>query len=79
MLIPISILFIYSLLQLLERNVSQRLGCRPNGQGFQDIKCNPWLLGVDWDSMEMKEAQPPFTPDVSIVTCQVHVVFTPCS
>ena len=55
--------------QLLERNVSQRLGCRPKGQGFQDIKDSPWLLGVDWDSMETKEAQPPFVPDVSIAMC----------
>ncbi|OJA11154.1 hypothetical protein AZE42_02368 [Rhizopogon vesiculosus] len=49
---------------LLERNASQRLGCRPNGQGFQDIKNNPWLVGADWESMETKAARPPFVPDI---------------
>ncbi|KAG1747062.1 kinase-like domain-containing protein [Suillus paluster] len=49
---------------LLERNVSQRLGCRPKGQGFQDIKNHAWLLGVDWESIKTKEAQPPFVPDM---------------
>lgn len=70
--------YLFSVLQLLERNVSQRIGCRPNGQGFEDIKNNPWLLGVDWDSMESKETQPPFVPDVSVVICQFRVVFIPC-
>jgi serine/threonine kinase 32 len=65
-------------LQLLERNVSQRLGCRPNGQGFHDIKNSPWLQGVDWESMETKEAQPFFVPDVSIVIYEVCLVLTPC-
>jgi hypothetical protein len=56
-------------LQLLERNVSQRLGCRPHGQGFQDIQNHAWLQGVDWEVLDMKEVQPPFVPDVSIVQC----------
>lgn len=56
-------------LQLLERNVSQRLGCRPHGQGFQDIQKHAWLQGVDWEVLDTKEAQSPFVPDVSIVNC----------
>ncbi|KAG1875494.1 kinase-like domain-containing protein [Suillus subalutaceus] len=49
---------------LLERNVSQRLGCRPHGQGFQDIQNHAWLQGVDWEVLDMKEVQPPFVPDM---------------
>lgn len=49
---------------LLERHVSQRLGCRPHGQGFQDIQNHAWLQGVDWESIDKKEAQPPFVPDM---------------
>ncbi|KAN0093051.1 Protein kinase-like domain containing protein [Tylopilus felleus] len=48
---------------LLERNVSQRLGCKPRGAGFQEIKDHPWMSGVDWDNLNSKSAQPPFVPD----------------
>lgn len=55
--------------QLLERNASQRLGCRPHGQGFQDIQNHAWLQGTNWQSTDTKAAQPPFVPDVSIMNC----------
>ncbi|KAG6374315.1 kinase-like domain-containing protein [Boletus reticuloceps] len=48
---------------LLERTVSQRLGCKPRGAGFQDIKDHPWMSGVDWNLLSSKSAQPPFVPD----------------
>ncbi|KAH0833112.1 kinase-like domain-containing protein [Lanmaoa asiatica] len=48
---------------LLERNVSQRLGCKSGGAGFQDIKDHPWLSGVAWNHLGSKSAQPPFVPD----------------
>ncbi|KIJ66724.1 hypothetical protein HYDPIDRAFT_85953 [Hydnomerulius pinastri MD-312] len=48
---------------LIERTVSQRLGCKPGGAGFEDIKNHPWLSGVDWDNLNSKEAKPPFVPD----------------
>jgi serine/threonine kinase 32 len=51
--------------QLLDRNTTTRLGCRPNGQGMTDIRRHPWFKSIDWDSLEAKEIQPPFVPDVS--------------
>lgn len=63
-------------LQLLERNVSQRLGCKPGGAGFQDIKDHPWLSGVDWKHLSSKSAQAPFVPDVSALVANVVYLLT---
>jgi len=50
--------------QLIERNVSSRLGCRPSGKGIEDIHHHPWFASLDWDNLDAKEAQPPFVPDM---------------
>jgi len=47
----------------LDRSPSHRLGCKPNGQGIQDIRLHPWFSSIDWDKLELKESQPPFIPD----------------
>ncbi|KZT18115.1 kinase-like protein [Neolentinus lepideus HHB14362 ss-1] len=52
-----------ALSQLLERNSSRRLGCRP-GHGFDDVRNNPWFASIEWDRLEAKELQPPFVPDM---------------
>jgi serine/threonine kinase 32 len=49
---------------LLDRTPSHRLGCRPNGQGIIDIHQHPWFTSIDWDTLEAKESQPPFVPDM---------------
>ncbi|KAF5342359.1 hypothetical protein D9611_001757 [Ephemerocybe angulata] len=49
---------------LIERDPSQRLGCRPNGQGIEDIHNHPWFRSINWDEIESKEGQPPFVPDM---------------
>lgn len=64
-------------LQLIERNVSQRLGCKPGGAGFQDIKNHPWLSGVDWNHLTSKSAQSPFIPDVSTSLAIAVCLLTP--
>ncbi|KAF8987238.1 kinase-like domain-containing protein [Cyathus striatus] len=49
---------------LLERDTSKRIGCKPNGEGFQELRRNPWFENeIDWDTLENKEVTPPFTPD----------------
>ncbi|TFK75141.1 kinase-like protein [Pluteus cervinus] len=48
----------------IERDPHVRLGCRPNGQGFQDVKTHPWFSTINWDTLEAKESQPPFVPDM---------------
>ncbi|KAK7061122.1 hypothetical protein VNI00_000858 [Paramarasmius palmivorus] len=47
----------------LERDTSKRLGCAPNGEGFQEIKRHPWFKSIDWDTLDTKEQTPPFVPD----------------
>ena len=48
----------------LERDVTKRLGCKPDGEGMQDIRAHPWFSSLDWDKLENKELPPPFIPDV---------------
>lgn len=49
----------------LERDPNKRLGYRPGGGGFEDIKAHPWFAGIDWDALYHKQVVPPFEPDVS--------------
>ncbi|PPR00883.1 hypothetical protein CVT24_000368 [Panaeolus cyanescens] len=48
----------------IERDPTARLGCRPHGQGIEDIRQHAWFAGIDWDALENKECQPPFVPDM---------------
>lgn len=48
---------------LLERDTTKRFGCKPDGEGFQELKRHPWLKSIDWDTLESKEQTPPFVPD----------------
>ena len=50
--------------QLLERDPSKRIGCKPHGEGFRDVQRHPWFKGIDWDLLESKKQPPPFVPDV---------------
>ena len=54
---------------LLERDVTKRLGCSPNREGFQNIQVHPWFSLFDWAKLEDKELVPPFIPDVSPLSC----------
>ncbi|PKY44630.1 kinase-like protein [Rhizophagus irregularis] len=44
-----------------ERDITKRLGCGPNG--IEDIKRHPWFVGIEWDKLNTKLADPPFVPD----------------
>ncbi|KAF9489313.1 kinase-like protein [Pleurotus eryngii] len=48
---------------LLERDVTKRFGCKPNGEGFQEFSRHPWFKSIDWDTLESKEQISPFIPD----------------
>ena len=51
---------------MLERDVTKRFGCKPNGEGFQELRRHPWFKPIDWDTLETKEQTPPFIPDVGV-------------
>lgn len=59
--------------QFLERDPNRRLGYRPGGGGFQDVKNHPWFRGIDWVQLFNKESTPPFEPDVGpmLITTEV--------
>ncbi|THU99165.1 kinase-like protein [Dendrothele bispora CBS 962.96] len=48
---------------LLDRDTSKRFGCKPNGEGYQELRRHPWFKTIDWDTLESKEQIPPFVPD----------------
>lgn len=47
---------------LLNRDVSQRLGASP--ELFERLKAHSWFKCYDWEQLEAKQVDPPFTPDV---------------
>ncbi|KAF9442104.1 kinase-like protein [Macrolepiota fuliginosa MF-IS2] len=49
---------------LIDKDPNTRLGCRPTGFGFEDIRNHPWFSSIDWNALEAKECQPPFVPDM---------------
>ncbi|KAH9945005.1 kinase-like protein [Epithele typhae] len=49
---------------LLTRDSKQRLACRDRDLGIEDIRNHPWMACIDWDTLENKESQPPFVPDM---------------
>jgi len=53
----------FVLMGLLERDTTRRLGCKPNGEGFEELKKQAWFKNFDWDRLEDKELEPPFVPD----------------
>ncbi|EPQ56369.1 kinase-like protein [Gloeophyllum trabeum ATCC 11539] len=48
---------------LLTRDPAQRLGCKPHGEGFEELRRHPWFRNIDWETLESKQATPPFVPD----------------
>lgn len=54
--------------QFLERDPSRRLGCKPHGEGFAELRQHPWFQSTDWETLEDKTQTPPFVPDVSTLT-----------
>ncbi|KAF8507304.1 AGC/YANK protein kinase [Hysterangium stoloniferum] len=47
----------------LERDPARRLGCKPSGEGLEDIRRHPWFRTIDWDRLESKGLESPFKPD----------------
>eukprot|EP01095_Lingulamoeba_sp_RSL-Kostka_P018190 TRINITY_DN986_c0_g1_i1.p1 TRINITY_DN986_c0_g1~~TRINITY_DN986_c0_g1_i1.p1 ORF type:complete len:305 (+),score=91.56 TRINITY_DN986_c0_g1_i1:239-1153(+) len=50
--------------QLLDRNISTRLGCREGG--FEDIKNHPFFEGVNWEYVLETKYEPPFVPEKDV-------------
>ena len=49
---------------LLERDITKRLGCIPDEEDLQGIRGHPWFSSLDWDKLDSKQIQPSFIPDV---------------
>lgn len=45
----------------LKKDPSERLGCDPD-KGFAEIKSNEFFKGIDWEQLEKRQVQPPYTP-----------------
>jgi len=54
---------IAALTALLDRDPSRRMGCKPRGEGFEELKKHPWFRTIMWETLEEKEAVSPFIPD----------------
>jgi serine/threonine protein kinase len=68
-----------ALSQFLDRDTTRRLGCKPNGEGFEDICQHPWFAKIDWDTLDTKEQTSPFIPDVScplLLGCNIFLTIT---
>ncbi|KIY44126.1 kinase-like protein [Fistulina hepatica ATCC 64428] len=49
---------------LLDRDPSQRLGCKAKGRNLDDVKNHPFFRHIPWHTLETKKCQPPFVPDM---------------
>lgn len=47
---------------LLTRDITSRIGY--GDKNFQRLMSHPWFVGIPWDRLESKQAEPPFVPDV---------------
>jgi serine/threonine kinase 32 len=54
---------IQALVGFLDRDASRRLGCKPHGEGFAELKKHPWFQTIDWETLPDKTQTPPFVPD----------------
>ncbi|KAI0793954.1 kinase-like protein [Fomes fomentarius] len=54
---------IQALKGFLERDPTRRLACKPNGEGFDELRKHPWFSNIDWNTLETKQQTAPFIPD----------------
>ncbi|TFY83539.1 hypothetical protein EWM64_g482 [Hericium alpestre] len=52
---------------LLERNPRHRLACRTLSSSLDDIHNHPWFSHINWEKLEAKQLDSPFTPDLKKV------------
>jgi len=48
---------------LLQKVVSNRLGCSSGRHGVREVKIHPWFNTINWRRMEAGRISPPFEPD----------------
>jgi len=48
---------------LLQKSVSNRLGCSSGRHGVREVKIHPWFNSINWRRMEAGRISPPFEPD----------------
>ncbi|KAJ3881375.1 kinase-like domain-containing protein [Lentinula edodes] len=62
-IIPLSNHGLDMLKQLIERDITKRIGCRTIDQ-LDDFRDHPWFGSLEWDRLEAKELIAPFIPDL---------------
>lgn len=61
---------------LLTRDVTRRLGA--TDKGYRRFLGHAWFKDIQWDLLETKAADPPFTPDVSLSRQFLLIDLDPC-
>ena len=59
---------------LLQKVVSNRLGCSSGRHGVREVKIHPWFNTINWRRMEAGRISPPFEPDPHAVYAKVMTV-----
>lgn len=58
--------------QLLAKKVTDRLGCRSGRNGAEEVKKHDFFKSINWKRLEAGMADPPFVPDVSILSHNIY-------
>jgi G protein-coupled receptor kinase len=67
LVIKLSSILTFSLLQLLKKRVKERLGCQSHRHGARDAKQHDFFRSTNWKRLDAGMLDPPFSPDVSLV------------
>lgn len=57
----------FSMLQLLQKEATKRLGSGPGGS--EEIKKHKWFMSINWKKLDARQIQPSFRPAVSGKLC----------
>jgi hypothetical protein len=53
------------------KNPADRLGV--STEGYAQLISHPWFRDIDWKQIEQQTAEPPFSPDVSLLISMDYI------